>query len=159
MDGTDEILHGGLPGQADQVLDVIHDEPCQVLGVVQILTLSQGEKQAKPHSQAERERTDARAAERREGAGRENTAPGVILTEQSWCLSTDHRRAETLSTEPVTSNHALWPRLLQMRYHRGHGSQQSSCKGHQLMAWLGRGPGPWWGHQVPATGGRDGPDK
>lgn len=83
MHGADEVLHGGLPGQADQVLDVVHDEPCQVLGVMQILTLSQGERQAKPHSQAERERTDVHAAERSEGAGRETTAPGVILTEQS----------------------------------------------------------------------------
>lgn len=40
MDGTDEILHGRLPGQADQVLDVVHDQPRQVLRVVQVLTLS-----------------------------------------------------------------------------------------------------------------------
>lgn len=40
MDSTDEILHGRLPGQADQVLDVVHDEPRQVLRVVQVLTLN-----------------------------------------------------------------------------------------------------------------------
>lgn len=40
MDGTDEVLHGGLVGQADQVLNVVHDEPRQVLRIMQVLALS-----------------------------------------------------------------------------------------------------------------------
>lgn len=39
MHGADEVLHGRLVGQADEVLDVVHDEPRQVLGVMQVLTL------------------------------------------------------------------------------------------------------------------------
>lgn len=39
MDGADEVLHGRLVRQGDQVLNVVHDEPRQVLRVVQVLTL------------------------------------------------------------------------------------------------------------------------
>ena len=37
--GTDEVLHWGLMGQADQVTDVVHDQPGQMLRVMEVLTL------------------------------------------------------------------------------------------------------------------------
>lgn len=39
MDGADEVLHRRLVGQVDQVLNVVHDEPCQVLRIMQVLAL------------------------------------------------------------------------------------------------------------------------
>lgn len=39
MDGTDKVLHRWLVGEADQVLNVVNDEPRQVLRVMQVLTL------------------------------------------------------------------------------------------------------------------------
>lgn len=66
MDRADEVLHGGLVGQADQVLDVVHHEPGQVLRVVQVLAL-RGRRPGLTVRQAPKDRVGAAGRGQRRG--------------------------------------------------------------------------------------------
>ena len=81
MDGTDEVLHGRLVGQVDQVLNVVHDEPRQVLRIMQVLALRtkpamRGHCPVDTHSDA----TEEARTGREERAGSRQTA---ALTENA----------------------------------------------------------------------------
>ena len=55
MHGADEVLHRRLVGQADEVADVVHDQPGEVLRVVEVLTL-----QTHTHTNKERHTDEGR---------------------------------------------------------------------------------------------------
>lgn len=129
VDSADEVLHGRLVGQADQVLDVVHNEPRQVLGVVQVLTLRKT--MARAHRPAgPQERTSEPRAGPEGWRGAKFRAPA--LAEDGCRLPPLIHRQGSPDRARRLHPHTGCDRC--KGHPAGSGTQQSSPKGHQTMA-------------------------